>query len=188
MSTTMSKFHNDISDGYLRTNSTATGRRRISVTSISACTSSVTRSTRRSAITTAGVVAAASAASATTDWPHIIEDVVVIFTTGSAKILRALGIFSIDRIIPAVGKHVITEDTLTSGNEGVGVDEAADGGIVISGLQIIEPGILGGRLAKSSFFTLAGNVKELSLKSAYLCNNYVNILYRLSSYMLRCFS
>ena len=46
-----------------------------------------------------------------------------------------------NRIIPTVGKHVITEDTLTSGNEGVGVDESADFGIVITALQIIEPGI-----------------------------------------------
>ena len=48
---------------------------------------------------------------------------------------------SADRIIAAVGKHVIAEDALTGGDEGVGVDEAADLGIIITALQVIEPGI-----------------------------------------------
>ena len=48
---------------------------------------------------------------------------------------------SANRIIAAVGKHVITEDALTCGNEGVGVDETADCGVVITGLQVIEAGI-----------------------------------------------
>lgn len=37
-------------------------------------------------------------------------------------------------------------------NEGIGVEETADRGIVITGLQIIEPGILDRRLAIPSFF------------------------------------
>ena len=44
-------------------------------------------------------------------------------------------------IVAAVGKHVITEDALTCGNEGVGVDKSADCGVVITGLQVIEAGI-----------------------------------------------
>ena len=53
---------------------------------------------------------------------------------------------SADGVIPTIGKHVIAENTLAGGNEGVGVDEAGDFGVVISGLQVIEPGILGGGL------------------------------------------
>ena len=65
-------------------------------------------------------------------------------------------ISSANRIIAAVGEHVITEDALAGGNEGVGVDEAADLRIVITGLQVIEAGILVGILAKTPFFHLQG--------------------------------
>ena len=58
---------------------------------------------------------------------------------------------SANRIIAAVGKHVITEDALTCGNEGVGVDKSADCGVIITALQVIEAGILGRGLAKRSF-------------------------------------
>ena len=34
----------------------------------------------------------------------------------------------------------MAEDTLTGGGVGVGVDESADGGVVITGLEVIEPG------------------------------------------------
>ena len=41
-------------------------------------------------------------------------------------------------IIVAIGKHVITEDSLTGGGEGIGIEESADLGIVITGLEIVE--------------------------------------------------
>jgi hypothetical protein len=44
---------------------------------------------------------------------------------------------------------------LTCRNEGVGVDEAADGGVVITALQIIEAGILGAEIATRSFLALS---------------------------------
>jgi hypothetical protein len=47
------------------------------------------------------------------------------------------------RIIAAVGKHVIAQDTLSGGDEGIGIDESADFGGVISALEIIEPGLCG---------------------------------------------
>ena len=56
------------------------------------------------------------------------------------------------RIVTAVGKHVIPEDTLAGGNECVCIDESADGGIVVTALQIIESGISDGRLARRPFF------------------------------------
>lgn len=43
--------------------------------------------------------------------------------------------------IETIGKHVVASDTLTSRGVGVGVDESTDSGIVISGLEIIEPGL-----------------------------------------------
>jgi hypothetical protein len=51
-------------------------------------------------------------------------------------------------IIATIGKHVVPQDALASRNKGIGVDESADGGVVIPGLQVIESGILGGELAR----------------------------------------
>ena len=47
----------------------------------------------------------------------------------------------------AVGKHVIAQDTLSGGDEGIGINESADFGIVISALEIIESGLCGAGLA-----------------------------------------
>ena len=38
------------------------------------------------------------------------------------------------RTIVAIHKHVIAEEALAGGDEGVGVEEAADGGVVITAL------------------------------------------------------
>ena len=65
----------------------------------------------------------------------------------------ATGIAAICRVIQAICKHVITKDTLTDENEGIGIDESADSGVVITALQIIEPGILGGGLAILPFLS-----------------------------------
>lgn len=43
------------------------------------------------------------------------------------------GINTIDRIVIAIGKHVIAEQALAGGDEGVGVDEPTDLGVVITG-------------------------------------------------------
>ena len=48
-----------------------------------------------------------------------------------------------NRIVQTVSEHVITEDALAGGDEGVGVDKSADCGVIITGLQEIEAGILG---------------------------------------------
>ena len=48
----------------------------------------------------------------------------------------------VDGIIAAIGKHIISKDTLTGGDEGVCIDESAPGGVVITGLEIIQPGFL----------------------------------------------
>ena len=46
-----------------------------------------------------------------------------------------------NRVIPAIRKHIVPQETLAGGGVGVGVDEAADLGIVISALEVIEPGL-----------------------------------------------
>ena len=47
-------------------------------------------------------------------------------------------IFQNYRIVQTVGKHVIAENTLAGGNEGIGVEETAECGIVITALEVIE--------------------------------------------------
>ena len=47
---------------------------------------------------------------------------------------------TICRVIKAIGKHVIAQDALTGAGEGVGIQESTYLWIIISGLEIIEPG------------------------------------------------
>ena len=75
-----------------------------------------------------------------------------VFTFLIALVIQCAGnIDPAHRIIPAVGEHVITEDTLASGDECVCVDEAAPLGVVKTGLQVIQPGFLGKLLTKILF-------------------------------------
>ena len=57
------------------------------------------------------------------------------------------------RIVKTIAKHITAEDTLAGGGVGVCVDESTDGRIVISGLEIIEPGLYFLSRAKSLFLT-----------------------------------
>ena len=50
------------------------------------------------------------------------------------------GILTIHRVVATIGKHVITEKTLPRASKGIRIDESADAGIVISALQVVEPG------------------------------------------------
>ena len=43
-----------------------------------------------------------------------------------------------NRIVQAIRKHVIAQDALAGGDEGIGVEEAAYCGIVITALEVIE--------------------------------------------------
>ena len=69
----------------------------------------------------------------------------------------------VDRVIPAVCEHIATEDALAGGDIGVGADEAADYGIIISALQVIEACFLGRILPETTFLSPAGIAK------GYLC-------------------
>ena len=51
--------------------------------------------------------------------------------------IRAASINAANRIIKAVGKHVIAQQALAGGDEGIGVEEAAQFGIIIAGLEVI---------------------------------------------------
>ena len=44
-----------------------------------------------------------------------------------------------DGIIQAVRKHIVAKQTLAGGDEGIGIDESAPGGIVITALEIVQP-------------------------------------------------
>jgi len=52
----------------------------------------------------------------------------------------ATGITTVCRIIYTVGKHIVAEGALAGGDEGVGVEETADFGVIISALQVIKLG------------------------------------------------
>ena len=54
---------------------------------------------------------------------------------------------SANRIIKAVGEHIIAEDTLSSGSVSIGIEESAQFGIVITGLEVIQFGLCSGILA-----------------------------------------
>ena len=47
-------------------------------------------------------------------------------------------IFSVHRIIPAVGEHIGANNALTGGGIAVGIDESMGYGVVVAGLQVIE--------------------------------------------------
>jgi len=53
----------------------------------------------------------------------------------------AARVTSIYWVIITIRKHITADDSLTGGGVGVGVDEAAQLGIVVAGLEVIEPGV-----------------------------------------------
>ena len=44
------------------------------------------------------------------------------------------------RIIVTICKHIVTQEALSGRSKGIRIDEPANAGIVISGLEIVEPG------------------------------------------------
>lgn len=51
-------------------------------------------------------------------------------------------ITSHNRIVLAVGKHIVAENALAGGNECVGTNESAPLRVVITGLQVVQTGFL----------------------------------------------
>ena len=57
--------------------------------------------------------------------------------------LRSACIDEIYRIIAAIGEHIAAEDALSGGGEAVRVEEAAEGGVVVSALEVVESRLYG---------------------------------------------
>ena len=64
----------------------------------------------------------------------IIQRMVILISICNTYVIRTRCIFSLHRIIPAIGEHVVTQDALTGGNKSVRIEESADFGVVITGL------------------------------------------------------
>jgi len=54
--------------------------------------------------------------------------------TGSA------GVAAVGRVVQAVGEHIISKTSLACGYAGIRADEPSDGGIIVSGLEVVEAG------------------------------------------------
>ncbi len=44
----------------------------------------------------------------------------------------------IDRVITAIGKHIVAREALAGGSEGVSIDKSTDFGIIVAGLEAIQ--------------------------------------------------
>ena len=62
--------------------------------------------------------------------------------TNASSANSAGGITENHRTIIAVSKHAIAEGSLAGGDEGISIDETADGGVVKTALQVIQTGFL----------------------------------------------
>ena len=60
----------------------------------------------------------------------------------------------VHRIVITVGKHVIAQEALAGGGEGIGGIEAAQAGVVIPGLEVVELkfSVLDGPIARQQLF------------------------------------
>ena len=47
----------------------------------------------------------------------------------------------VDRIISTIGKHIVTQEALAGAYKGIGIEESAEFGIVITGLEVIQLGL-----------------------------------------------
>ena len=47
----------------------------------------------------------------------------------------------IDGIIPTIRKHIVSAKSLSGTCKGIRIDEPADGGVVVTALQVVEPGL-----------------------------------------------
>ena len=63
----------------------------------------------------------------------------------------SVGINSKYRAIPAVSKHIVPQEALSGRSKRIRIDESADAGVVITALQVVEPGFSGGAVAVMVF-------------------------------------
>ena len=50
-------------------------------------------------------------------------------------------ISTVSRVVAAIGIGIVTQHTLTGGEDDIGGEEAAGGGVVVAGLEIVERGL-----------------------------------------------
>ena len=76
-------------------------------------------------------------------------------------------------IICAVRKHVVTNQALAGGCKGIGVDESANVGIVVTGLQVVQSGFSDTACAAGA--KTAGSVLQFNLIYWLVCseNDYL---------------
>ena len=67
---------------------------------------------------------------------------------------EAFWICPVHRVIETISEHIAAEEPLTGGGEAVGIDEAAEIGVVITALQVIESRLLGMEVAEMAFLWL----------------------------------
>ena len=80
---------------------------------------------------------------------------------------------SADRIVTAVGEHVITEGALAGTGVTVCVDETTPLGVIVAGLEVIQPGVYGNLLATGPFLApiwAAGNCRPERAKNGPVAN------------------
>ena len=81
--------------------------------------------------------------------------------------------------IVTVSKHVIAKDTLTGAGEGIGIEESADLGIVITGLEVIQTGLCSGTLAMRE---KSGSFQGLIILSkTVLCDDWLSSAIRVQN-------
>ena len=51
----------------------------------------------------------------------------------------AARVATIYRAVKAIDKHLVSEKPLSCRSGGIGIDESAPGGVVITGLEIVQP-------------------------------------------------
>ena len=64
------------------------------------------------------------------------------------------------RIIIAIGKHIVAEDSTSRRNVSIRIDEPTPARVIISALEVIQPGLYGAYLAAGA--KLAGKKMEIT--------------------------
>ena len=64
-------------------------------------------------------------------------------------------------VIQTIRKHIVSEQALAGGDKGVGIEESAPSRVVITGLEIIEPGLWDRLVAINHIFSKAWIVSAI---------------------------
>ena len=67
----------------------------------------------------------------------------------------------IARTIVTIRKHIVPKEALTGRSERIRIDESADGGIIVTALQVVEPGFSVVNVAASFVKSIISHLKSL---------------------------